>query len=586
MNSAFYAGGFMPCFDNPDVIGAGTTFVKKLVERFRSHPALWCYNAWNEPRSRPLGQCQCEHSKASYRAWLKSEFGTIEELNAKLHKAWESFDTIIPPASEADIIEMFLWRQWAAHAVSRHVGAVCDVIREVDPDGFIMMHSGACDVTRDPIVDTCDDQLMAPLVERYGMSLNIPHFPKTPIDYHEAEYQSSWVRRMDPEYWCHEFYPNSSDWSRSTPPRNLARHIWMALAGGCAGLTFWEHRSVRNGIRSNGFGVREIDGSESSRSKVCDGIAAVLKNHGETLAQSRRVSARVGLLFSKKCDMVHRIIKMQSWMGNLQNAMPDVDYGFKQALRGAHAAYQVNGEDVDWVVSGDDLADVSLLHVTSAEMIEEADAEWLRNYVREGGSLVVEFPFACRDWKTWIHLTRPGHGLEDLIGCSELTREVVNDDPHDIATFTNGLAVDARGWRIALEPKGGVPIAHWQDGSVAGVVNRYGKGKVCALGVNASISSNNSWDDPVFDVFRWLLDGVGFSCRPWYHGRDVWIRRRHGSGSEIWFVFNVSETVKRINLPAVPTSVWYQEEAQQIEETAFEVEPGATLVVEMARADA
>src|SRR5690606_16702872 len=58
---SFYVGGWLPCFDNPDVRAAANAFVQQLVKRYRQHPALWFYDAWNEPRSRPLGQCHCEH---------------------------------------------------------------------------------------------------------------------------------------------------------------------------------------------------------------------------------------------------------------------------------------------------------------------------------------------------------------------------------------------------------------------------------------------------------------------------------------------------------------------------------------------
>ncbi|MBI4024780.1 MAG: beta-galactosidase [Verrucomicrobia bacterium] len=70
---------------------------------YHCHPALWFYDAWNEPVSRPLGQCQCPHSVASYRAWLKQRYGSIVGLNEAWGKAWTSFDTIhlpVAPRSE------------------------------------------------------------------------------------------------------------------------------------------------------------------------------------------------------------------------------------------------------------------------------------------------------------------------------------------------------------------------------------------------------------------------------------------------------------------------------------------------------
>ena len=72
-HAAFYVGGWLPCFDNPQVRQAAFEFNRHLAERYKDHPALWFFNAWNEPRSRPLGECHCSHSVASYRKWLTIE---------------------------------------------------------------------------------------------------------------------------------------------------------------------------------------------------------------------------------------------------------------------------------------------------------------------------------------------------------------------------------------------------------------------------------------------------------------------------------------------------------------------------------
>ena len=581
MNSAYYAGGFMPCFDNPTVLAAAAVFLRLLAARYAEHPALWFYDAWNEPRSRPLAQCHCEHSVALFRDWLRTRFGPIEALNETLHKRWASYDGVIPPASNNDIVEMFFWRQWAAHAISEQVRFVVETIRGVDCKTPIAVHAGGCDVLRDPACDACDDMLNAQHTQRYGFSLNVSHWPNTPTQHHEAEYQASWLRRVDPWYWCHELYPNSADWCRSTLPTTLGRHVWMALAGGCSGLTFWEYRSVRMGIRSNGFGMREIDGSPTPRSRICDEIASALRANGTRLAQTQRIPARVGMLFSKETDLLLRLTKMRSWMGDLEHQTPDVDCWYKPSLRGAHVLYQANGEAVDFVLARDDLSSKRVLHVTCTEMIDADTADWLREFVRNGGVLVAEFPFACRDEITWIHPQRPGHELHELLGCRELTREETRLSPPDIAEFACGHRIVAKGWRIVLEPCGGDTIATWDDGAVAAVRNTYGAGVVYALGVNVSMSFANCWDDPGADVVRWLLRDAGLAAGERVPERQVWVRRRRGPDFEIWFVFNVSDSSKRIRLPAAPVAEWHRIASERVAEDVYELASGATLVVEM-----
>lgn len=93
-HAAFYVGDRLPCFDNPQVRQTAFEFNRHLAKRYKDYPALWFFNAWNEPRSRPLGECHCSHSVISYRKWLTERFGSIEALNDAYGKTWSSFDTV------------------------------------------------------------------------------------------------------------------------------------------------------------------------------------------------------------------------------------------------------------------------------------------------------------------------------------------------------------------------------------------------------------------------------------------------------------------------------------------------------------
>ncbi len=548
-HGAFYVGGWLPCFDNPEVMAAAQDFTRQLVLRYREHPDLWFYDAWNEPRSRPLGQCQCVHSIQSYRKWLKEHFGSIEDLNASFGKAWTAYDNVKPPQSAADYVELYLWRQWAASAVAGHVRSVAKIIKEADPHGFVMAHIGCCSVIADSAWDASDDLLISATTDRYGTSMPVDLSPKTPLRHNEPNIISDWLRRVDPDYWCHEFYPNHGQWCRLPEANNLNRVIWMSIAGGAAGFTFWQYRSERVGNETNGYGMREIDGSPTERSRVADRIAAILAKHGSRLAGTHIVPAHVAQLYSKESDLISRIQEMKA--PDLWLETDSIDYAYKAAIRGAHMLYGQGGEHVDWVVSGDDLQRLSLLVVTAAEIIAEDTAEWLKSYVRDGGNLLVEFPFACRDKNTWVSKARPTHGLDELLGCREGNRIIADGE---VAEFANGASIAASGWKIELIPTSGEPMAHWMDGSIAGVLNRYGKGTVYSLGANLSLAFGDNWDDPALEISRKLMRQVGLAGSEITNG--VWTRRRRGETHEIWFVFNVSDSTQKVDLPCRPTEVW------------------------------
>ena len=581
-HAAFYVGGWLPCFDNPEVALAAGAFTRQLVARYRRHPALWMYDAWNEPRSRPLSQCQCAHSQRSYREWLRRRFGSVEAMNAALGKAWTSFESVRPPSSASDHVEMLLWRQWAAFSVSEQVRFAAEAIRAEDPDGFILVHVGGSSVVQDPACDTSDDLLNARSCDRYGTSVPIFHHPRKPTEHSFLDYQFDWMRRVDPLYWCHEFYPNTAQWARPPSPRALRSQIWASIGGGAAAFTFWQYRSERFGEESNGYGLRNIDGTPTPRSQVADGIADTLRRHGNSLVGTRRVPAKVRLLHSRESDLCLRLQQIHRPSEDIQNERGNIDYPYKQALRAAHFLHQAAGADTEFVTPGDPLDGVALLHVTAAEIVDAPTAEWLRGYARDGGTLLVEFPFACRDQRGWVEPQRPAHGLEDLLGCREADRVVAAPEQDESATLTawDKVVVRPSGWRVELAPLSGAEVvATWENGAAAALRHRYGKGLVYAFGVNLSLAFQERWDDPLIGVFERLLGDCGLPRPPWT-SRELWVRRRRGEGREIWFVQNMGDGVQETALPHAPRKI-LEGDGCEYRDGKLRLEGGAVWVAEM-----
>ena len=584
-NAAYYVGGWLPCFDNPSVVAAAARFVRELAARYRAHPAFWMYDAWNEPRSRPMGQCHCAHSRDAYRRWLQARYGTVEALNRHLGKGWTSFESLAPPTESSDFTEMHLWRTWAGFAVSEHVRFVCEAIRSEDPDGFILAHAGACTVLQDPICDTSDDIQNARHSDRYGCSVPIEHHPRVPLDHSMLEFQMDWMRRVDSRFWAHEFYTNTACWSRPPAPETLRRQIWTVIGTGTAGFTFWQYRSERFGWESNGYGMRNIDGSSTPRSDVADEIARVLKEKGGSLIGTVRPPGRVRLLHCRDSDMVSRLEQVgAAQAGRLQAENITIDFPYKNGLRSAHFLYQSLGEETDYVLPGDDLTDVAVLHLCAVEVMTQTTADWLRAYVQEGGTLIVEYPFAGRDERTWVSPSRPNCGLEDLLGCTEAVRVVTGGDHEDAVVFPGNVRVRADNWRIDLAPISGDTLARWDDEAPAVVRNSYGKGTVLVLGLNLSLSfGNDSWDDPARMAFAWIARQAGLKPPGWTHPR-VRVGRRVGAEHEIWVVANVSSEPQSIPLPAAPRDVWVTNDCRFESANRLVLGGGAVWVAQMPRA--
>ena len=538
--AAYYVGGWLPCFDNPKVRRAADKFVTLLVRRYKNRESLWFYNAWNEPRSRPMGQCCCKHSVKNYQNWLKARFGTIENLNQYLGKEWESFKTIQVPHSNGCYVEMFLWRRWAAYALSEHVGLVADAMRREDPTRHVMCHVGASAVWQNPVADTSDDFLNFSKVDWYGTSMWIPMRPETAEDYDACLYQSSWLRRVDKNWMCHEYYPNQGNWWTESTPECLEQQQLMILASGSRGQTFWQYRSERFGKESNGWGMRNINGSATPRSQRCDKLAKFFNDNPE-IANTDCRKSEVAQYFDLENDLLLQLQRM-TFVEADDSRCTMGGNTYKASAKGAHTFLRRLGHTADFVVNGDDLTGYKALVVSCLEMTDESEREMFQKYVENGGTLYIEYPFACRDERTWVSPERPNLSFEDLTGVRELHRVDFSNYVSNKVVFNDGHEEESGGWHITLEPVADDVrvLATWADGGVAVVERKVGKGTIITSAANFS----STRPEAVPSLYPYFMGIAGVSAVE----SSVWTLVRENDEFEYKFLFNTAREEQTLDV--------------------------------------
>lgn len=505
--SAFYVGGWLPCFDNPEVAKAAYEFSYQLADRYKDHPALWFFSAWNEPRSRPAGECRCPHSIQSYRDYLKERYGTIEALNEAYGKAWTSFDTIFPAATYSDYTELYLWRQWAEHSVANRIKISYDGLKAAAPDKAVMTHVGVSSVMQDPVSDTSNDILNASMVDFYGCSFITTLCPKDLNDLSRPLYQCAWMRCVDKNYWVWEFYANNGRWCKTAKPEWMEQMLLMALAGGCKGITHWQYRSERYGEETNGWGMRNVDGSSTPRSDVCDRISHFAATLGREFSDMETEKGKVALLYHRNNYLLSRIEII--CLAKISELWMEYDFAARVGLMNAFSMYQCLGNSPDFVTENDDFSGYNVLHLSSVEMMDNALANRLREFCRNGGTLIISYPFASHDYRTWVTPDRPSCGLQELTGCREGLRQIIEDDDDPCVTFGD-LTVRSGKWMTELIPDGGTVLANWNHFPGAAIVEHsYGKGKVITCGVSLELGWNNSPDDSNLKLLGTFLKQAG-----------------------------------------------------------------------------
>ncbi len=123
--------------DDPAFAEAGREYLRRLVVRYREHPALDSWILWNEPG---LNLKPNATNVEAFRSFLRDQYQTIESLNARYYGQYESFDQVefaldshdamVPAASTVQRMD---WWRFRLDHLTRIVGTYARTVRERDP---------------------------------------------------------------------------------------------------------------------------------------------------------------------------------------------------------------------------------------------------------------------------------------------------------------------------------------------------------------------------------------------------------------------------------------------------------------------
>lgn len=554
-HGAFYPGGWLPCFDHPHVMQAATRFVAEAVKRYAGCDTIALWHAWNEPRSRPVGECCCGHSVKQYQGWLRARFGTIEALNDFAGKCWDAFDGVGVPRDTADFTEMHLWRTWAATRVAWRVKEVADTIKRYDGSRPVIAHVGNPSVTQDVMCDTSDDYLTRQSVDMYGTSFEMRWLPK-PLERSLPFLQNDWMRSISGDgcYWVNELYPSMGSWAREVPAARVVMWLWASLACGAKGIVFWQYKKERVGCETNDAGLVETDGRDNPTTVALRNAFAIINTHSRLLAAAKAPKPKIALVYDFASDLVNRIEESRHMRDfALSVTYPTCASTYKSNLQFAYHLFCEAGIPVE-VVSSHELGRINEYAVAYLPMflaVDDGQSAMLSAYVKTGGTLIAEGGIAQRETSTMLHTTRPGAGLMELFGAQEVCR-IVEDGEDRQVIMADQTTLRSKKINASFALKGGTALAHYEDGAIAMVEKTHGKGKAIMTGFNPGMAYMLSEDEGWIDWMSGLVRGLaGVVAEPYCTPKNgLYARVLDAGDGRIFFLFNLTGKPKMWVLPA------------------------------------
>ena len=496
-------GGFYRglCTDKPQAKEMVQSFLEKLAERYRGHPALLGYDVVNEVNRGEF--CYCDDSVAAYRQWLEKKYGNIRALcQAWKRYSYTSFEEVRPPYRLGYYPDSVDWMNFNREHFQEHITWVADVLHAKDPDSMIAAHGIGSSITyREK--GCVDDWKTAERMDVYGLTWvpcrhgNEPWKMLSAIDQTRSASRGKpfWHAEMQGgPLWLQPQVKGLDPYNGRVADAGDVR-IWnlMSMACGTRGILNPRYRPLLDGQLFGAFGAYGMDGSRTDRSNMASSIAkwANAPENAPLLA-ARPVPEEVGILQIPESSMASFLHTCHQ----NENLYPDMMMGAYQAFLDNHI--QAN------FVRLDQIGQVKVLYLPHPIAMTREEVSTLTAWVEKGGVLISESCPAY--WNEELHVDphQPGYGADRLFGVREKSVFFMPDIDRGREMTVLDLPLRAEGYFQTYDVLDAQAVG-FCGGETIAAAHELGKGKTLLIGANPSGSYGRLHDPETRAFFRELL---------------------------------------------------------------------------------
>ncbi|MBV8828737.1 MAG: beta-galactosidase [Acidobacteriaceae bacterium] len=539
-------GGFPGlCLDNPEVRAEAEKFLVALVERYRNHPALLGYDLWNEntylggnPRKM---YCYCDATKRKLREWLRHRYGTLEQTARVWNRySYSTWDDVEPPYDFGGYPDSLDWLQFRIDDAFDLLHWRSELFRKLDGKHLVTAHGVAGTLESLPS-NAHDEWRSASEVDTWGFTFVASRKGDEPWKQFQAvdlvragaHGKPFWHAEAEggPLWMQPQVIHRPRDDGR-IPDANDVR-LWnlVSCAGGATGILYPRWRPLLDGPLFGAFGPFAMDGSVTPRAEMAGKFARWANSHPD-IWKSPAVKGDVGLVFIPESEMFNYV------------QQGDTNF-YAESIRGAYQAFFDSNIQADFV-SLDDISQYKLIYVPYPLMLKQESVAKLRAYVAAGGTLVSEGLPAYFGDHGHAGTTQPNYGLDQVFGAREQYVEFTPDLLDKLVVEVNSRSIYGRYFLQEFEAVGGHPVGHYQNGHIAAVENRYGKGRTLLIGTfpGAGYYLHHASESKAF--FADLLKLANVQQHVRVDNTEVQARLHTGPGGNYLWITNPTRNSKTI----------------------------------------
>lgn len=531
-------GGFPGlCLDNSDVRALAERFLVALIERYRSHPALFAYDIWNEGHS--MGgtptrmYCYCEASKQRLRDWLRSRYGTLD----KLGKAWfrysyEAWDDVEPPQSFSGYPDSLDWLQFRIDNAYNLFDWRVKLFRKLDPNHLITAH-GVAGTLNDLPAASHNEWRSASKVDIWGLTWVAGRKGTEPWKQFHAmdlvrcgsQGKPFWhaEAQAGPLWMQPQVIGRPKDDGRVPDAEDV--RIWnlISCAGGAKGILYCRWRPLLDGPLFGAFAPFAMDGSVTPQAEMAGHVARWANDHPDVW-RSNPIKGDVGLVFVPESEIFSYVQQRGTEF-------------YTQSICGAYQAFFDSNIQPDFV-SLNDIDQYKIIYLPYPVMLTDETAGKLRNYVEKGGTLVSEGLPGYFGNHGHAGTIQPGYGLDELFGARESHVEFMPDLSNNLQLQVKNTKIYGRYFRQEYRLHGGTAAGQYENGTIAAVEHQFGQGRTLLMGSFPGAGYYLHHDPITKSLFASFLAMAGVSPHLTADDNTIQARLHQGSGGNYLWVIN------------------------------------------------
>ena len=541
-----HAGTRRACCLNSDVYwNASKQIVQQMAAALGKHPQLIAWQIDNALGGHATESSYNESSRLEWHNWLKLKYETIERLNERLGTRhwgqvvtdWNQVPMPMKAPTDHNPALVSDWQRFSSDTIIAFVRMQAEILREATP---------AIPVTSNmrPFANNYDYFDLAETLD----FVSIRSTAAIKMKFSETACDLDMMRSLkkkdikapdgDQGFWVIEQKAGQTGFQEVNAlirPGVLRKFTYQLVSRGAIGILYFLWRPSRIGTEKFHGAVlpHHLEGSQRIFREISQ-IGEELKLLAPALKDTR-VVADVCILYSHDND----------WALQQPN-QPNKHFNLREHIQLIYNAFHDRNIPVDFARPSDDLFDYKLVVAPSLHLLSAGEADRLKLYVQNGGTLLGTFNTGLVNSNQTAPTTGYPGDLTDLFGLEVLEFDMLQPGEENHLIFKGSFPTShlhvAKLWCDIIEPLGCQVLATYAKDFYAGkpaiTLNPYGLGKAIYIGTQ-------SHQFFYHDLVAWLRQNCGI--QPLLKvPENIEVSMRQKEGMRVYILINHQNSQVRI----------------------------------------